>query len=88
MALAIRVEELGDTVRGGGGIWEHGLEERWRGGGAGEEGSKEGRITRQWRRFWWGGVGGDRCCSWNLEQDEKWKTHHMSVSGMGKLSRA
>ena len=88
MASAIRVEELGDTARGGGGIREHGLEGRWGGGGAREDGSKEDCITRQRQRFKRGGVGGDRCCSWNLERDERWKTHHMSVSGMEKLSRA
>ena len=62
MASAIRVEELGDTARGGG-IWEHVLKGRWGGGGAREEGLKEGRIARQWQRFGQEGVEGDQRCS-------------------------
>ena len=46
MASVIRVEELGDTVRGGGGIREHGLERK----GGGDK-RKVGRRRGRRRRF-------------------------------------
>ena len=94
MASAIRVEELGGTARGGGGIREPGLE-RERGGG---DKRKVGRRRGQRRRFkrgpyrpptaeiWVGGSrGGSTLPPWNLERDERWKNASFECVWNGEI---